>query len=44
MIRAQIGAERKKLEKIKDRKIEELKRAGVPEKYWAELARKKISI
>merc|ERR1712072_465428 len=44
VIRAQIGAERKKLEKIKERKIEELKRAGVPEKYWAELARKKISI
>jgi len=44
VIRAQIGAERKKLEKIKERKIEELKRAGVPEKYWAELARKKISV
>jgi len=44
VIRAQIGSERKKLEKIKSRKIEELKKAGVPEKYWAELARKKISI
>merc|ERR1711862_283865 len=43
-IRAQIGVERKKLEKIKVRKIDELKKAGVPEKYWAELARKKISI
>jgi len=42
--RAQIGGERKKLEKIKARKIEELKKSGVPEKYWAELARKKISI
>merc|ERR1719265_1731037 len=44
VIRAQIGAERKKLEKIKERKIEDLKKAGVPEKYWAELARKKISV
>merc|ERR1719335_394378 len=44
VIRAQISSERKKLEKIKSRKIEELKKAGVPEKYWAELARKKISI
>mmetsp|Transcript_7369 Transcript_7369/g.16687 ORF Transcript_7369/g.16687 Transcript_7369/m.16687 type:complete len:525 (-) Transcript_7369:301-1875(-) len=42
--RAQIGCERKKLEKIKERKIDELKKCGVPEKYWAELARKKISI
>merc|ERR1719478_501050 len=44
VIRAQIGSERKKLEKIKSRKIEELKKAVVPEKYWAELARKKISV
>merc|ERR1712176_1572797 len=43
-VRATIGSERKKLEKIKSRKIDELKKAGVPEKYWAELARKKISI
>merc|ERR1712118_421041 len=43
VIRAQISSERKKLEKIKSRKIEELKKAGVPEEYWAELARKKIS-
>merc|ERR1719203_2042616 len=43
-VRAQIGSERKKLEKIKGRKIDELKKCGVPEKYWAELARKKISI
>jgi len=42
--RAQIGSERRKLEKIKTRKIDELKKTGVPEKYWAELARKKISI
>lgn len=43
-VRAQIGSERKKLEKIKARKIEELKKSGVPQKYWSELARKKISI
>jgi len=43
-VRSSIGNERKKLEKIKGRKIEELKKTGVPEKYWAELARKKISI
>eukprot|EP00931_Biecheleriopsis_adriatica_P119808 TRINITY_DN949_c0_g1_i2.p1 TRINITY_DN949_c0_g1~~TRINITY_DN949_c0_g1_i2.p1 ORF type:complete len:566 (+),score=213.59 TRINITY_DN949_c0_g1_i2:145-1698(+) len=43
-VRASIGDERKKLEKIKSRKIEDLKKTGVPEKYWAELARKKISI
>eukprot|EP00928_Gymnodinium_smaydae_P026276 TRINITY_DN2068_c0_g1_i3.p1 TRINITY_DN2068_c0_g1~~TRINITY_DN2068_c0_g1_i3.p1 ORF type:complete len:521 (+),score=169.91 TRINITY_DN2068_c0_g1_i3:147-1709(+) len=43
-VRATIGCERKKLEKIKVRKIDQLKKAGVPEKYWAELARKKISI
>mmetsp|Transcript_50421 Transcript_50421/g.100308 ORF Transcript_50421/g.100308 Transcript_50421/m.100308 type:complete len:522 (-) Transcript_50421:104-1669(-) len=43
-VRGQIGAERKKLEKIKARKIEELKKSGVPEKYWSELARKKISV
>merc|ERR1712151_1203319 len=43
-VRATIGSERKKLEKIKSRKIDELKKVGVPEKYWAELARKKISL
>merc|ERR1719450_697738 len=44
IVRATIGSERRKLEKIKTRKIDELKKTGVPEKYWAELARKKISI
>merc|ERR1711907_903977 len=44
MVRATIGSERRKLEKIKARKIDELKKTGFPEKYWAELARKKISI
>merc|ERR1712032_750344 len=43
-VRAQIGSERKKLEKIKARKIEDLKKTGVPEVYQAELQRKKISI
>eukprot|EP00747_Dinoflagellata_sp_TGD_P162038 gnl/TRDRNA2_/TRDRNA2_179192_c0_seq1.p1 gnl/TRDRNA2_/TRDRNA2_179192_c0~~gnl/TRDRNA2_/TRDRNA2_179192_c0_seq1.p1 ORF type:complete len:519 (+),score=219.78 gnl/TRDRNA2_/TRDRNA2_179192_c0_seq1:105-1661(+) len=42
--RAQIGSERKKLEKIKARKMDELMKTGVPERYCAELARKKISI
>ena len=43
-IRKQISAERAKLERIKTRKIDELKKCGVPEKYWSELARKKISV
>ena len=34
--------ERKKLEDIKERKIQELKNNGVPEKYIAELAKKRI--
>eukprot|EP00913_Durusdinium_trenchii_P033264 g31141.t1 len=41
-VRASIGNERKKLEKIKARKIDELQKSGVPEKYWAELARSRI--
>merc|ERR1719240_1292341 len=44
VVRSQIQAERKKLEKIKERKITQLQKAGGPEKYWAELARKKISV
>jgi len=44
IVRASIGSERRKLEKIKTRKIDELKKTGVPDKYWSELARKKISI
>jgi len=43
-VRADIGSERRKLEKIKARKIQQLQASGVPEKYWSELARKKISI
>jgi hypothetical protein len=42
-VRTTISNERKRLEKIKARKIDELKKVGVPEKYWAELAKKKIS-
>merc|ERR1719333_1705435 len=44
VVRAQISAERRKLENIKARKIGELEKSGVPEKYTAELARKRISI
>jgi len=44
IVRASIGSERRKLEKIKNRKIDELKKTGVPDKYWSELAKKKISI
>merc|ERR1719158_1759124 len=44
VVRATLGSERRKLEKIKARKIDELKKTGVPDKYWSELARKKISI
>mmetsp|Transcript_8803 Transcript_8803/g.21413 ORF Transcript_8803/g.21413 Transcript_8803/m.21413 type:complete len:515 (+) Transcript_8803:82-1626(+) len=43
-VRADLAVERKKLEKIKSRKIEELKKCGVPEKYWSELAKKKIAV
>lgn len=43
-VRREIAAERAKLEGIKAKKIEELKKMGVPQKYWSELARKKISI
>jgi len=44
IVRASIGSERRKLEKIKTKKIDELKKIGVPDKYWSELAKKKISI
>merc|ERR1712086_1101124 len=43
-VRRGIAAERAKLEGIKAKKIEELKKVGVPQKYWSELARKKISV
>jgi hypothetical protein len=43
-VRGQIGGERKKLEIIKLRKLDELAKTGVPGKYQAELARKKISV
>eukprot|EP00397_Hematodinium_sp_SG-2012_P033646 GEMP01035976.1.p1 GENE.GEMP01035976.1~~GEMP01035976.1.p1 ORF type:complete len:515 (+),score=164.72 GEMP01035976.1:290-1834(+) len=44
IVRAQLMVERRKLEKIKDKKISNLQKVGVPEKYWSELARKKISV
>merc|ERR1719498_1364573 len=37
VVRSQIGNERRKLEKIKSRKLTELQRQGVPDKYTAEL-------
>jgi len=43
-VRNQQVAQRKKLEAIKEKKISELQKSGVPEKYWSELARKKISV
>ncbi|CAD7972667.1 unnamed protein product [Amoebophrya sp. A25] len=43
-VRSELAAERRKLEKIKTKKIEELKKCGVPEKYWSELAKKKIAV
>jgi hypothetical protein len=36
--------ELKELERIKQAKIEELTKAGVPEKYLAELSRKKFAV
>ena len=41
-IQQQWDVQKKKLEMIKTRKIEELKTSGVPDKYIAELAKKKI--
>ena len=42
MLRAQLAAERAKLEAIKARKLDELAAGGIPDKYRAELAKKKI--
>lgn len=39
----QVEAERRRLEAIKAAKLEEMRRMGIPEKYTAELARKKIA-
>ena len=41
-LRAALAAERAKLEAIKQRKLDELKEGGIPDKYRAELAKKKI--
>ena len=43
-IRQDLAMERTKLDRIKAKKINELKKCGVPEKYWSALARKKISV
>jgi len=43
-VRATVAADRKHLEGIKAQKIAQLKKDGVPEKYWAELSKKKISV
>ena len=42
--KAHQALERKRLGAIKTKKIQELQQSGVPEKYWAELARKKIVV
>ena len=41
-LRAALAQERAKLEAIKQRKLDELKEGGIPDKYRAELAKKKI--
>jgi hypothetical protein len=40
----QQDADRRKLERLKAEKLELLKKAGVPEKYRAELAKKKVLV
>jgi hypothetical protein len=40
---ANLAAERAKLEAIKQRKLDELAMSGIPNKYRAELAKKKIA-
>lgn len=42
-MRQKIEEERRKIEAIKQRKLQELRDLEIPEKYQAELARKKIS-
>ena len=43
-LRAKLSAEKTKLEMIKSRKLGELAGNGIPTKYRAELARKKINV
>ena len=43
-IRHANSIEARRLETIKQRKLEELAASGVPEKYLAELAKKKIAV
>lgn len=44
LIRQKNNAELKMLERVKQKKIEQLKKIGVPEKYQTELCRKKIVV
>jgi Trichohyalin-plectin-homology domain len=44
LIRTQMALERKKLEVIKQKKLDELKRSGVDKKYTAELINKKLFV
>ena len=41
-LRAQRGSEARRMAEIKQRKLQELKDSGVPEKYWAELEAKRF--
>jgi len=43
IVRSDLAAEKRKLDSIKNRKIKELQKQGVPEKYWSELAKKKYN-
>ena len=42
-MRQKIEEERRKIEAIKQKKLEDLQQLNIPDKYQAELARKKIS-
>lgn len=42
MVREKLENERQKLEEIKARKLKQLENIGIPEKYNAELMKKKI--
>lgn len=42
-VRQKIEEERRKIEAIKQKKLEDLQNLNIPDKYQAELARKKIS-
>ena len=42
MVRQKLEDERRKIEAIKEKKLDQLKTLDIPDKYQAELARKKI--